>query len=82
VASGEFVWTSLAEKSSLSVSRSPWGEQDEIGRLNWITAQSRAEALTGLNPGRVFCRNAVLYSGRRSRVSAVDDPYTWGFSNR
>jgi kynurenine formamidase len=75
VASGEFVWTSLAEKSSLSVSRSPWGEQDEIGRLNWITAQSRAEALTGLNPGRVFDLSVEYFVGMPCYTAAGDPEF-------
>jgi hypothetical protein len=36
---GPFGFEALFDDDGLQVSRSPWGEDDEIGRLNWITPE-------------------------------------------
>jgi kynurenine formamidase len=36
------------------IGSSPWGPDDEIGRLNLMTAESRQAALTNIDPLRVF----------------------------
>ena len=33
----ELVPEAILEQDGLKVSKSPWGDDDEIGRLNWIT---------------------------------------------
>jgi kynurenine formamidase len=42
------------EGDGCRVSRSPWGPDDEIGRLNWITPESRQRVLQRLNGSRTF----------------------------
>src|SRR3989442_65661 len=44
----------LLEKDGLQVSKSPWGPDDEIGRLNWITPESRREVLERLDGAGMF----------------------------
>ena len=34
------VYKAIVDKDGLKVSESPWGPDDEIGRLNWITPES------------------------------------------
>jgi kynurenine formamidase len=36
------------------LTRSPWGPDDEIGRLNWMTPESQAAALASANASRPF----------------------------
>ena len=38
----------LFEREGVCVSRSPWGPEDNIGRLNLMTAQSRAAGVEKL----------------------------------
>src|SRR4051812_25526930 len=38
----EFVFEPLLERDGVTVSRSPWGPDDHIGRLNWITPEATA----------------------------------------
>ena len=35
----ELVPEAILDKDGLKVSKSPWGPDDEIGRLNWITPE-------------------------------------------
>ena len=36
------VFEPLLERDGVTVSRSPWGPDDQIGRLNWITPEATA----------------------------------------
>jgi kynurenine formamidase len=47
-------WETVLERDGHRVSRSPWGPDDEIGRLNWITPDSQAAVLSRLAPAKVF----------------------------
>jgi kynurenine formamidase len=44
----------IFEGDGCKVSRSPWGHDDEIGRLNWITPESQQRVLKRLDGGKVF----------------------------
>src|SRR6188472_3779613 len=44
----------IFEEDGCKVSRSPWGRDDEIGRLNWITPESRRRVLQDLDGSKVF----------------------------
>ncbi len=64
------VFETLLERDDLKVSRSPWGADDEIGRLNWMTPELSAEILgrarrpSRLRPvGRVLQGHAVVDRG-------------------
>jgi kynurenine formamidase len=52
---------------------SPWGQDDEIGRLNLITAESRGRAMSGIDPTRTFDLGIDLFVGMPS-WSAAGDP--------
>ena len=45
----ELVPEAILEKDGLKVSASPWGPDDEIGRLNWITPETNAAILDHLD---------------------------------
>jgi kynurenine formamidase len=44
----------IFEQDGCKVSRSPWGPDDEIGRLNWISPESQQRVLQRLDGSRVF----------------------------
>src|ERR1051325_9958229 len=44
----------IFEQDGCKVSRSPWGPDDEIGRLNWITPESQRQILERLDGTRIF----------------------------
>ena len=55
--------------------RSPWGPDDEIGRLNLITAESRARAMENLDPAQTFDLGIDLYVGMPSWAAAGDPAF-------
>ena len=71
----------LFEREGMRVSKSPWGPKDEIGRLNWMTAGSRAEVLSRTDGSRVFDLAVDYFLGmpfldrpRRPQVRHLDEP--------
>ncbi|HEY3946996.1 MAG TPA: hypothetical protein VGL78_17370, partial [Solirubrobacteraceae bacterium] len=42
-------YEALLERDGVKVSKSPWGPDDEIGRMNWITPDSRRAVLEHLD---------------------------------
>ena len=50
----ELVPEALIDKDGVKVSKSPWGPDDEIGRLNWITPDTNRAILEHLGGGHVF----------------------------
>ena len=70
-----FVYEPLLERDGVTVSRSPWGADDEIGRLNWITPESRAAILARLDGRRVFDLSVDYFMGMPSWVAAGDPKY-------
>jgi hypothetical protein len=44
----------LHDFDGLRVSRSPWGADDEIGRLNWLTSERIAEVIAHLDGKKIF----------------------------
>lgn len=58
-----------------SVGVSPWGPNDEIGRLNLMTADSRAAILGRLDPSRVYDLSVEYFIGMPSWQAAGDPPY-------
>jgi kynurenine formamidase len=71
----ELVPEPILEKDGLKVSKSPWGPDDEIGRLNWITPETNKAILEHLSGGRVFDLNVEYFIGMPSWVAAGDPPY-------
>ena len=54
------------------VATSPWGEEDEIGRLNLITPESRLKTLANLDPTRVYDLAVDYFIGMPSWQAAGD----------
>ena len=48
------VYESILERDGVRVSKSPWGPDDEIGRLNWITGDSRKLVLEAMDASTIF----------------------------
>ena len=63
--------TDAAEK----VGTSPWGADDEIGRLNLITAESQAEVLSRVRGGQVYDLSVEYFIGMPSWQAAGDPHY-------
>jgi kynurenine formamidase len=70
-----FTWEALHEHDGLKVSKSPWGPDDEIGRLNWITPDTNRAILEHLDGSHVFDLNVEYFIGMPSWSAAGDPPY-------
>jgi kynurenine formamidase len=44
----------IFEQDGCKVSRSPWGPEDQIGRLNWITPESQKRIFERVDAARIF----------------------------
>ena len=75
MADPELVPEAIHEQDGLKVSKSPWGADDEIGRLNWITPETTAAVLDHLDGRHVFDLNVEYFIGMPSWVAAGDPPY-------
>jgi kynurenine formamidase len=71
----ELVPDALLDRDGVKASKSPWGAEDEIGRLNWITPESNREILEHLDGRHVFDLNVDYFIGMPSWVAAGDPPY-------
>jgi hypothetical protein len=71
----EFVFEPLLERDGVTVSRSPWGPDDQIGRLNWITPEATAAILGSLDGRHVFDLSVDFFKGMPSWVAAGDPVY-------
>ena len=60
-----------------SVGRSPWGPEDELGRLNLMTDSSRAAVLSRIDGGKVYDLAAEYFVGMPGYVPAGDPRYTF-----
>jgi kynurenine formamidase len=72
----ELVPKALQEIDGLKVSASPWGPDDEIGRLNWLTPESNRAILEHLDGRHVFDLNVEYFLGMPSWQAAGDPPYS------
>ena len=54
---------------------SPWGSDDEIGRLNWMTPESQATALRRAEGARVFDLAVAYFVGMPSWTALGDPKY-------
>ena len=68
-------YEALLERDGVKVSKSPWGNDDQIGRLNWITADTNRAILEHLDGAHVFDLNVDYFIGMPSWVAAGDPPY-------
>ena len=58
-----------------TVGTSPWGEHDEIGRLNMMTAESQARIMTKIDATKVFDLAVEYFVGMPSWQAAGDPHY-------
>lgn len=58
-----------------SVGKSPWGPEDQIGRLNLMTDESRAAVLRRVSGGRVYDLSVEYFIGMPSWQAAGDPHY-------
>jgi kynurenine formamidase len=58
-----FVYEPVIEKDGLQVSKSPWGPDDEIGRLNWLVEGSYELILSQLDGRHVFDLSTEYFLG-------------------
>jgi len=72
---GSARFQTLFERDGVTVSRSPWGPQDNVGRLNMMTAQSRQAVLSRADGSRVFDLAVDYFVGMPSWAAAGDPRY-------
>lgn len=58
-----------------TVGTSPWGDQDEIGRLNMMTAESQARIMAEIEASRVYDLAVEYFVGMPSWQAAGDPHY-------
>jgi kynurenine formamidase len=63
------------ERGDIRVTKSPWGTADEIGRLNWMTAELSAGVLGRLDGSAVFDLSVSYFAGMPSWTAAGDQSY-------
>jgi len=63
------------ERDGHTVSKSPWGPDDEIGRLNWITPESQAAVLGRLAPTKTFDLSVSYFLNMPGFFDAGDPKY-------
>jgi kynurenine formamidase len=68
-------YEAILEKDGVKVAKSPWGPDDEIGRLNWITPQSQKEILERLDGTNVFDLSVDYFIGMPSWAAAGDPKF-------
>ncbi|NWG47171.1 MAG: cyclase family protein [Alphaproteobacteria bacterium] len=61
--------------AQVTVGTSPWGPEDELGKLNLITPQSRAAILSRASAERVYDLSVEYYVGMPSWQAAGDPQY-------
>ena len=72
---GSLRWEAILERNGHTVCKSPWGPDDEIGRLNWITPESQRAVLERLDPSAVFDLAVSNFLGMPGWFSAGDPKY-------
>lgn len=66
----------LLDKNGHKVSKSPWGEDDEIGRLNWVTPESVQTIMSRMDGRKVFDLAVDYKSTMPSWTEAGDPPFS------
>ncbi len=67
--------TGVATAAERVVGTSPWGPNDEIGRLNLITPESQAAILSHMSGGRTYDLSVEYFIGMPSWQAAGDPHY-------
>ena len=69
------VFESMQTVEGRQVSKSPWGKEDQIGRLNWMNPAGQAELLARLDGTKVFDLSVDYFKGMPSWIAAGDPVY-------
>lgn len=69
------VFPAMAQSVKREVGTSPWGPQDEIGRLNLMTESSRQAILSRISGGRAYDLSVEYFIGMPSWQAAGDPHY-------
>jgi kynurenine formamidase len=72
---GSVPYEALFERDGVTVSRSPWGPDDNIGRLNLMTATSRQAVLSRADGRQVYDLAVDYFLGMPSWAAAGDPRY-------
>ena len=73
--SDDLTYEPILERDGVQVSRSPWGAEDEIGRLNWITPEASLGLLGRASGSRIFDLSVDYFMGMPSFQAFGDPPY-------
>ncbi|VAW54399.1 Cyclase family protein [hydrothermal vent metagenome] len=65
----------IAAQASTQVGKSPWGAEDEIGRLNLMTSESQSKILSQLSGGNIYDLSVEYFIGMPSWQAAGDPHY-------
>jgi hypothetical protein len=68
----KLVFESMQTVAGRQVSKSPWGKEDQIGRLNWMNPAGQAELLARLDGSKVFDLSVDYFKGMPSWIAAGD----------
>ncbi len=68
-------WPVAAAEETRRVASSPWGPQDEIGRLNLMTEASRRDVLARIKGGKIYDLSVEYFIGMPSWQAAGDPHY-------
>jgi kynurenine formamidase len=71
----ELTYEALIDRDGVRVSRSPWGPDDQIGRLNWITPETSLALLGRTGGTRIFDLSVDYFMGMPSVQAFGDPPY-------
>jgi kynurenine formamidase len=73
--SDDLTFEPLFERDGARVSRSPWGPDDEIGRLNWMTPETQRAVVERMDATRLFDLAVEYFVGMPSWTAAGDPSY-------
>lgn len=65
----------LFARDGVTVSRSPWGEADEIGRLNWVEEAATYQTVSRASGSRVFDLSVEYFIGMPTWTGSGDPKY-------
>ena len=71
----DLVYPALSDIDGRRVSRSPWGPDDEIGRLNWMTPATQAAVLARVGAAAPFDLAVDYFMGMPGWLAAGDPKY-------
>ena len=75
VADVPLTYEPLLERDGVQVSKSPWGPDDEIGRINWVTPKTNAAIIAQLDGRHVFDLSVTYFMNMPAWTAFGDPPY-------